>query len=197
MENLLKKAGAMLPHLELFEHMLALRGLLLLAAHMEERGDRVTLIAPEAITLVGDEMTVSPDIATSKGATIAAADAYALMQRLKGHEAPEYAVTREELKALNARAVADIEAGPALAAFGETLARLGIGGGEAATNRAPETHTATTTAPTTKPETPAAPEAEAGANADTAQNAERKGRKTEAGAKAEPEKEGAERGQKS
>ncbi|MFC6592217.1 multidrug DMT transporter [Deinococcus lacus] len=126
MDNLLKKAGTMLPHLDLFSRMLALRRLLQLAAHMEERGDRVTLISPEAITLVGDEMTVNTEVQTSKGALIAAADAYALMQTLKGHEAPEYAVTREELGALNARAVADLESSEALAAFGETLSRLGV-----------------------------------------------------------------------
>ncbi|GHG09639.1 hypothetical protein GCM10017783_22710 [Deinococcus piscis] len=138
MENLLKKAGAMLPHLELFGHMASLRGLLQLAAHMEERGDRVTLISPEAITLVGSDMTTDPVIQTSKGATVTAEAAYALMYTLKGHEAPEYAVTREELKALNARAVAEIEAGPALAAFGETLARLGLGDAVTATPARPE-----------------------------------------------------------
>ena len=155
MDNLLKKAGAMLPHLELFSHMASLRGLLQLAAHMEERGDRVTLISPEAITLVGSDMTTDPVIQTSKGATVTAADAYALMHTLKGHEAPEYAVTREELKALNARAVQDIEAGPALAAFGETLARLGLSdGGNAAPARAeaqPQPEATSEPAPTERP----------------------------------------------
>lgn len=164
----------MLPYLELFGHMASLRGLLLLAAHMEERGDRVTLIAPQAITLVGDDMTVSPDIVTSKGATVTAADAYALMQQLKGHEAPEYAVTREELKALNARAVADIEAGPALAAFGETLARLGLSTGNATTATTP-----------TQAVTP--PSEASTTDRQNSQNTDRqnKGRKAEANAKAE------------
>ena len=160
MENLLKKAGAMLPHLELFAHMASLRGLLHLAAHMEERGDRVTLISPEAITLVGDDMTVGPDVTTSKGATVAAADAYALMHTLKGHEAPEYAVTREELKALNARAVADIEAGPALAAFGETLTRLGLSEGAATTATPARTGAQPEVADTTPTATPTEPRAE-------------------------------------
>ncbi|ADY25447.1 hypothetical protein Deipr_0274 [Deinococcus proteolyticus MRP] len=156
MDNLLKKAGAMLPHLELFGHMASLRGLLQLAAHMEERGDRVTLISPEAITLVGSDMTTDPVIHTSKGATVTAEGAYTLMHTLKGHEAPEYAVTREELKALNARAVADIEAGPALAAFGETLARLGLGDAGSAGSARPEVQVqAETQAEAPAPVTPA------------------------------------------
>ncbi|WP_216328167.1 multidrug DMT transporter [Deinococcus aestuarii] len=137
MENLLKKAGAMLAHLELFNHMLHLRGLLQLAAHMEERGDRVTLISPGAITLVGGDMTTDPSVTTSKGATVEAGTAYSVLRTLKGHDAPEYAVTREELKALNARAVADLEAGDAMRAFGETLARIGVPGGAGA-DTAPE-----------------------------------------------------------
>jgi len=51
--------------------------------------------------------------------------AYGILQELKGHAAPEYAVTREELKALNAEAVRRLEQGEALRAFGETLTRLG------------------------------------------------------------------------
>lgn len=132
MENLLKKAGAMLAHLDLFNHMLHLRGLLQLAAHMEERGDRVTLISSEAITLYGDPTTTDPTITTSKGAIIEAGTAYSVLRTLKGHDAPEYAVTREELKALNARAVADLEAGDAMRAFGETLARIGVPSGAGA-----------------------------------------------------------------
>ncbi|ABF46480.1 MULTISPECIES: hypothetical protein [Deinococcus] len=126
MDTLLKKAGAMLAHLDLFTHMLHLRGLLQLAAHMEERGDRVTLISPELITLVGAEMTSDASVTTSKGATIEAGTAYRVLRTLKGHDAPEYAVTREELKALNARAVAELEASEAMRAFGETLARIGV-----------------------------------------------------------------------
>lgn len=125
MDNLLKKAGAMLPHLELLLHMAALRGLLQLAAHMEERGDRATLVSQQSISLIGAEVLAAPELTTSKGATITAASAYEVLRQLKGHDAPEYAVTREELAALNARAVQDIEGGEALAAFGETLARLG------------------------------------------------------------------------
>lgn len=120
----LKKAGAMLAHLDLFHHMQHLRSLLQLAAHMEERGDRVTLINPEAITLIGQEMTSAPTITTSKGASIQATTAYAVLQGLKGHDAPEYAVTREELGALNARAVTELEASDALRAFGDTLNRI-------------------------------------------------------------------------
>lgn len=126
MDTLLKKAGAMLAHLDLFTHMLHLRGLLQLAAHMEERGDRVTLISPEMITLVGGDMTSDASVSTSKGATIEAGNAYAVLRTLKGHDAPEYAVTREELKALNARAVAELEASDAMRAFGETLGRIGV-----------------------------------------------------------------------
>ena len=125
MENLLKKAGAMLAHLDLFTHMLHLRGLLQLAAHMEERGDRVTLISPEAITLVGADMSTDERVTTSKGATVEAGNAYSVLRTLKGHDAPEYAVTREELKALNARAVSELEASDAMRAFGDTLARIG------------------------------------------------------------------------
>lgn len=140
MDTLLKKAGAMLAHLDLFTHMLHLRGLLQLAAHMEERGDRVTLISPEAITLVGSDMTTDPSVTTSKGATIEAGNAYRVLRALKGHDAPEYAVTREELKALNARAVAELEASEAMRAFGETLARLGVPavGSAAPSDAAPE-----------------------------------------------------------
>ena len=139
MDTLLKKAGAMLAHLDLFTHMLHLRGLLQLAAHMEERGDRVTLISPEVITLVGADMTTDPSVTTSKGATIEAGNAYRVLRTLKGHDAPEYAVTREELKALNARAVAELEASDAMRAFGETLARIGVPGVTgAAAEAAPE-----------------------------------------------------------
>lgn len=120
----LKKAGAMLQHLDLFHHMLDLRGLLQLAAHMEERGDRVTLISPEQITLMGTDTTAEPKVSTSKGATIEAATAYRVLQTLKGYEASEYAVNREELSALNAKAVAELESSDALRAFGETLNRV-------------------------------------------------------------------------
>ncbi|GAA5502083.1 DNA damage response protein D [Deinococcus xinjiangensis] len=120
----LKKAGAMLQHLDLFHHMLDLRGLLQLAAHMEERGDRVTLISAEQITLMGKESSAEGTVTTSKGANIEAATAYRVLQALKGHEAPEYAVTREELGALNARAVAELEGSDALRAFEATLNRI-------------------------------------------------------------------------
>ncbi|WP_027460474.1 multidrug DMT transporter [Deinococcus murrayi] len=139
MDTLLKKAGAMLAHLDLFTHMLHLRGLLQLAAHMEERGDRVTLVSPQAITLVGTDMTTDERVTTGKGATVEAANAYRVLRTLKGHDAPEYAVTREELGALNARAVAELEASDAMRAFGETLARIGVAAtpapSEAATER--------------------------------------------------------------
>ncbi|PTA68757.1 multidrug DMT transporter [Deinococcus arcticus] len=120
----LKKAGAMLAHLELFHRMLDLRGLLQLAAHMEERGDRVTLISPGSITLIGAEMHSDAQVTTAKGAVIEAATAYRVLQGLKGHEAPEYAVTREELGALNARAVAELGESDALRAFEATLTRI-------------------------------------------------------------------------
>ncbi|EYB67154.1 hypothetical protein DEIPH_ctg051orf0070 [Deinococcus phoenicis] len=132
MDTLLKKAGTMLAHLDLFTHMLHLRGLLQLAAHMEERGDRVTLISPEMITLVGADMTSDASVTTSKGATVEAGNAYSVLRTLKGHDAPEYAVTREELKALNARAVSELEASDAMRAFGETLTRLGVPGAASA-----------------------------------------------------------------
>ncbi|AWN22071.1 multidrug DMT transporter [Deinococcus irradiatisoli] len=124
MDNLLKKAGAMTAHLDLFQHMLHLRGLLQLAAHMEERGDRVTMVSPDNITLIGAGMDSAESIITSKGAAIASGSAYSVLRGLKGHDAPEYAVTREELKALNARAVSELEASDAMRAFGETLARI-------------------------------------------------------------------------
>ncbi len=116
----------MLAHLDLFHQMLDLRGLLQLAAHMEERGDRVTLISPEQITLIGADMLSDSGITTTKGARIEATTAYRVLQGLKGHDAPEYAVTREELGALNARAVADLEGGDALRAFADTLGRIGV-----------------------------------------------------------------------
>lgn len=128
----LKKAGAMLAHLDLFHHMLDLRGLLQLAAHMEERGDRVTLISPETITLIGADMHSDATVSTSKGASIEAPTAYRVLQTLKGHDAPEYAVTREELGALNARAVADLEASDALRAFEATLGRVSAAPGNPA-----------------------------------------------------------------
>lgn len=128
----LKKAGAMLQHIELFTHMRDLRALLQLAAHMEERGDRVTLISPEQITLVGAELNAQPSVTTAKGAKIEAATAYSVLHGLKGHDAPEYAVTREELAALNARAITELESSDALRAFEQTLARIGAGGTGAA-----------------------------------------------------------------
>ena len=124
MDTALKKAGAMLAHLDLFHHMLHVRGLLQLAQHMEERGDRVTMVSPDNITLMGAAQDSAPAITTAKGATIEAGSAYTVLSTLKGHEAPEYAVTREELKALNARAVADIESSDAMRAFSDTLARV-------------------------------------------------------------------------
>lgn len=114
----------MTAHLDLFEYLLHLRGLLQLAAHMEERGDRVTMVSAENITLMGNATEQAQVITTSKGAHIAAAQAYSVLQRLKGHEAAEYAVTREELAALNARAVTELEESDALRAFGETLGRI-------------------------------------------------------------------------
>ena len=124
MDNLLKKAGAMTAHLELFNHMLHMRGLLQLAAHMEERGDRVTMVSPESITLIGAGMDSAASVQTSKGAVIEASSAYSVLRGLKGHDAPEYAVTREELGALNTRAVAELESSDAMRAFGETLGRI-------------------------------------------------------------------------
>lgn len=124
MDNLLKKAGAMTAHLDLFQRMLHLRGLLQLAAHMEERGDRVTMVSADNITLIGAGMDSAGTITTSKGADIVSESAYSVLSGLKGHDAPEYAVTREELKALNARAVSELEASDAMRAFGETLSRV-------------------------------------------------------------------------
>lgn len=120
----LKKAGAMLAHLDLFHHMLDLRSLMQLAAHMEERGDRVILISQDSITLVGQTMSSEPALTTSKGATIQAGTAYRVLQGLKNHDAAEYAVTREELSALNTRAVAELESGDALRVFADTLNRI-------------------------------------------------------------------------
>ena len=124
MDNLLKKAGAMTAHLDLFQHMLHLRGLLQLAAHMEERGDRVTMVSADNITLIGAGMDSAGTITTTKGAEIGSQSAYSVLRGLKGHDAPEYAVTREELKALNARAVSELDASDAMRAFGETLSRI-------------------------------------------------------------------------
>lgn len=120
----LKKAGAMLAHLELFHSMQDLRRLLQLAAHMKERGDRAMLISAEEISLIGAEPLTAPEIVTSKGETIDAATAYRVLARLEGYEAPEYAVNREALTALNARAVAELESSDALRAFEATLARI-------------------------------------------------------------------------
>lgn len=121
----LKKAGAMLSHLDLFHHMQDLRGLLQLAAHMEERGDRVTLIGPQQITLMGQDTQSDQRVTTSKGAVIEAATAYRILQNLKGFEADEYTVNHKELAALNARAVTELENSDALKAFADTLARIG------------------------------------------------------------------------
>ncbi|AKH17212.1 MULTISPECIES: hypothetical protein [Deinococcus] len=147
----LKKAGAMLAHLDLFHQMLDLRGLLQLAAHMEERGDRVTLISPESITLIGADMHTDPVITTSKGATIQAPTAYRVLHSLKGHEAPEYAVTREELAALNARAVTELEGSDALRAFDATLTRISAptdaGERPTRTRRTPDTEATPTEQP--------------------------------------------------
>ncbi|WP_189088314.1 multidrug DMT transporter [Deinococcus ruber] len=131
MDTPIKKAGAMLAHLDLFHHMLHVRGLLQLAQHMEERGDRVTMVSPDSITLMGNGSDSAGAITTSKGATIEAGSAYTVLSTLKGHEAPEYAVTREELKALNARAVSDIESGDAMRAFADTLTRITAADGTA------------------------------------------------------------------
>lgn len=123
----LKKAGLMTQHLELFHHMQDLRGLLQLAAHMEERGDRAALISAEQLTLIGTNTVSDATITTSKGASIAAPVAYRLMAQLKGFEDEEYTVNRKELAALNARAVSSLEESDALRAFAETLARISAG----------------------------------------------------------------------
>lgn len=120
----LKKAGLMTQHLELFHHMQDLRGLLQLAAHMEERGDRAALISAEQLTLIGTDTVSDATITTSKGASITAPVAYRLMAQLKGFEDEEYTVNRKELAALNARAVSSLEESDALRAFAETLARI-------------------------------------------------------------------------
>ena len=120
----LKKAGTMLAHLDLFHSMLDLRRLLQLAAYMKERGDRAMLISAGEITLIGSESMTAPEVVTSKGETIDAATAYRVLGQLEGYEAPEYAVNREALAALNARAVAELEGSEALRAFGDTLARI-------------------------------------------------------------------------
>ncbi|ASN83172.1 hypothetical protein [Deinococcus ficus] len=122
-KELLKQAGMMLPHMALFERMLHMRTLLWLAGHMEERGDRVTLVSAGSVTLVGQEMTTHETVTTSRGEVTAAA-AYQVLHELKGHEAAEYAVTREELKALNAGAVDRLASSAELLAFGETLERI-------------------------------------------------------------------------
>jgi hypothetical protein len=149
MDNLLKKAGAMTAHLDLFQNMLHLRGLLQLAAHMEERGDRVTMVSAENITLIGAAMDSAAVVQTSKGAVIAAESAYSVLRGLKGHDASEYAVTREELGALNTRAVAELETSDAMRAFGETLARIGVP--TSAAQSAPAAASATTDSPSERP----------------------------------------------
>lgn len=151
----------MLGHLDLFHQMLDLRGLLQLAAHMEERGDRVTLISTENITLIGAEMLSDSGVTTGKGARIEATTAYRVLHGLKGHDAPEYAVTREELGALNARAVAELEGSDALRAFADTLTRISANMGTspaAAPAQASQTSAAqapTAQAPTPQTEAPA------------------------------------------
>lgn len=121
----LKKAGAMLAHLDLFHSMLDLRRLLQLAAHMRERGDRAMLVSEGEITLIGSDTLSAPEIVTTKGETIDAVTAHRVLQSLKGYSSSEYAVNHEELGALNARAVADLEGSDALRAFSDTLARIG------------------------------------------------------------------------
>ncbi|ADV66362.1 hypothetical protein [Deinococcus maricopensis] len=122
--DLLKKAGAMLAHLDLFHRMSDLRKLIQLANHMDERGDRAALVAPGTMTLYGADMTSDATITTSKGVTLSAEDAYRTLQSLKGFASDEYAVTRDELRALNARAVQDLEGSDELRAFGDALARI-------------------------------------------------------------------------
>lgn len=133
----LKKAGLMTQHLDLFHHMQDLRGLLQLAAHMEERGDRAALISAGSLTLIGGQTLSESEVRTSKGATIAAPVVYRLIAQLKGFEDDEYTVNRRELAALNTRAVADLESSDALRAFADTLARIG-----AASAPAPESQPA-------------------------------------------------------
>lgn len=146
----LKKAGAMLAHLDLFHSMLDLRRLLQLAAHMRERGDRAMLVSEGEITLIGADTLSAPEIVTTKGETIDAVTAHRVLQSLKGYASSEYAVNHEELGALNARAVADLEGGDALRAFGDTLARIG-----AAPSSAPSpAPSATADAPEARPTRP-------------------------------------------
>ena len=154
----LKKAGAMLAHLDLFHSMLDLRRLLQLAAHMKERGDRAMLISADEITLIGAESMTAPSIVTSRGETVEAAAAYRVLGQLEGYEAPEYAVNREALAALNARAVAELESSDALRAFSDTLSRISADqsaaerpGAERPTAERPTTERPTAERPTERP----------------------------------------------
>ncbi|MDR6218374.1 multidrug DMT transporter [Deinococcus soli (ex Cha et al. 2016)] len=122
MDNLLKKAGLMLPHLDLFHRMAALKQLLILASAMDDRAGRVTMVSQDSITIIGTETTTDAAF-SSKGGAAEAAICYGALTTLKGHAAAEYAVTRDELKALNTTALDALSRSPELAAFGEALTK--------------------------------------------------------------------------
>jgi len=132
MNDLLKQAGKLTVHINLLTEMRDLRSLLHLAAHMQERADRVTLVAAQNISLIGTGISNAAQITTSQGVVVDAQTAFQVLCRLKQHAAAEYAVTYEELVSLNTEAVRAIEHGPALQAFGETLGSLGVEPGAAA-----------------------------------------------------------------
>ncbi|WP_027483121.1 hypothetical protein [Deinococcus pimensis] len=131
MENL-KRAGAFIPHIALLTRMEALQRLMILAKVLEERGGRAAMVTSDAITVIGAGADSASEFATTGGRVTDAATCYGALTTLKGHEADEYAVTREELKALNARAQAEIETSDELAAFSATLAKLGLPGAASA-----------------------------------------------------------------
>ena len=123
-DAVLRKAGLMSAHAELFGRLNELQQLLALAEMMEERRAGAALVSVEALTLYGPEPIEGERLITGKGREVGASVCYRVLGGLKGHDADRYAVTVAELKALNAGAVAEVRQGDALAAFAATLTKI-------------------------------------------------------------------------
>ncbi len=136
MDNLLRKAGQMTPYIELFRRIEAVRQLLVLAYAMDERSGRAAMVNAESITIFGADTTTEAAF-NARNNTADAPTCYATLATLKGHAAPEYAVTRDELKALNRRAQGELEISQELADFGTVLTQIlndgKTGGGDSRT----------------------------------------------------------------
>lgn len=107
----LKLAGQLIDHTPLLLHMRDLKELLTLSRDMTAHSARVAVINADTVTLIGGEQRQTP-VSGALFSTLAA---------LKGHDAAEYAVTPDELRALNRHEVTRLGQSQELADLMHTL----------------------------------------------------------------------------